>query len=247
MPRSRRSRRHRARTPPGWYRPARRRRPLTDLPPTRAHRLTPGIDVRRRAETARGSGGGAVAAGAGGEAGGARLRLAGAEHLEAELRLPRRARRSGRGPTARRTSGGRCAGSPAGTPRARGPARPRRRARRPARPAGWRGPSQGLVAADAPPGEDQVEGVAVADQPRQPDGAAVDQRHAPAPAVDAEDGVGRPPPAGRTRAPARARRRRRGPRRRRSPASTAASGSGPSDRRSHVGVDPVAAAAGRPP
>ena len=43
-----------------------------------------------------------------------------------------------------------------------------------------------LVAGHAAPGEDQIERVAVAEQTRQADRAAVDQRHAPAPAIDAE-------------------------------------------------------------
>src|SRR5262245_32685678 len=46
-----------------------------------------------------------------------------------------------------------------------------------------------LVAGDAAAGEDQVERVRVADQAGEPDGAAVDQRHAPAAAEHAEDGV----------------------------------------------------------
>src|SRR2546425_326590 len=41
-----------------------------------------------------------------------------------------------------------------------------------------------------PPGEDHVHRVAVTDQPGQTHRAEVDQRHAPAPAEDAEDGVG---------------------------------------------------------
>ena len=49
--------------------------------------------------------------------------------------------------------------------------------------------AQRLLAGDAAAGEDQVERVAVAEQPRQPDGAAVHQRDAPAPAVDAEHRV----------------------------------------------------------
>ena len=46
-----------------------------------------------------------------------------------------------------------------------------------------------LVAADAPAGDDQVERVAVAEQPRQADRPAVHQRDAPAPTVDAEHRV----------------------------------------------------------
>ena len=46
-----------------------------------------------------------------------------------------------------------------------------------------------LLAAHAAAGEDHVERVAVADQARQADRAAVDQRHTPAPAVDAEHGI----------------------------------------------------------
>ena len=48
---------------------------------------------------------------------------------------------------------------------------------------------QRLVTLYAAPGQDQVEGVAVADQPRQPNRAAVDQWHAPSPAVHPERGV----------------------------------------------------------
>src|SRR3546814_18545091 len=48
----------------------------------------------------------------------------------------------------------------------------------------------GLLALHATAGEDEVEGVAVADEAGQPDGAAVDQGHAPAAAVDAEGGGG---------------------------------------------------------
>ena len=48
----------------------------------------------------------------------------------------------------------------------------------------------GLDAVDAAAGEDQVDRPAVADQPRQADRAEVDERHAEAPAVDAERGVG---------------------------------------------------------
>ena len=49
--------------------------------------------------------------------------------------------------------------------------------------------AQSLVTAHASTGKDQVEGVAVADQPGQAHGAAVHERDAPAPAVDPEDGV----------------------------------------------------------
>src|SRR3546814_20617222 len=48
----------------------------------------------------------------------------------------------------------------------------------------------GLLALHATTGEDEVEGVAVADEAGQPAGAAVDQGNAPAAAVDAEGGVG---------------------------------------------------------
>ena len=75
-----------------------------------------------------------------------------------------------------------------------------------------------LLGADRPPGEDQVERAAEPDEARQPHRAAVDQRHAPAPAEHAEAPRPPRPPAGRTTAPARARRRPRGPRPRRSPA-----------------------------
>ena len=47
-----------------------------------------------------------------------------------------------------------------------------------------------LLARDAPPGEDQVHRLAVADEAGEAHGTEVDQRHAPAPAEDAEDGVG---------------------------------------------------------
>ena len=46
--------------------------------------------------------------------------------------------------------------------------------------------AQRLVGADRPAGEDQVERAALTDQARQAHRAAVDQRHAPAPAEDAE-------------------------------------------------------------
>src|SRR5206468_995614 len=46
-----------------------------------------------------------------------------------------------------------------------------------------------LLARHTPPGEDHVHRLAVADEPRQAHRAEVDQRHAPAPAEDAEDGV----------------------------------------------------------
>ena len=63
------------------------------------------------------------------------------------------------------------------------------------RPAGWRdavdqADALGLDTVDAPPGEDQVDGPAVPDEPRQAHRAEVDERHAEAPAVDAERGVG---------------------------------------------------------
>ena len=67
-------------------------------------------------------------------------------------------------------------------------------------------------------GEQQVHRPAVADETGQVDRPAVDERHAEAPAVHAEDGVGRRRHAGRTTAPAPARRRRPDPRWRRSPA-----------------------------
>ena len=50
---------------------------------------------------------------------------------------------------------------------------------------------QRFVPAHAPPGQDEVEGVAVAEQPGQSDGAAVHERDPPSPAVDAEHGVDR--------------------------------------------------------
>src|SRR5262249_21306664 len=46
---------------------------------------------------------------------------------------------------------------------------------------------QRLVRADRAPGEDEVQGLAEPDEPWQPDGAAVHERHAPAPAEYAED------------------------------------------------------------
>ncbi len=49
--------------------------------------------------------------------------------------------------------------------------------------------AQRLVAGDAATGQDQVERVAQADEPREPHGAAVDQRDAPTAAEHAEDGV----------------------------------------------------------
>jgi hypothetical protein len=47
----------------------------------------------------------------------------------------------------------------------------------------------GLRAVDAPAGEDEVHGPAVADEPGQPHGAQVDERHPEPPAVDAQHGV----------------------------------------------------------
>ncbi len=60
---------------------------------------------------------------------------------------------------------------------------------------GWRdavdqADALGLDAVDAPSGEDQVDGPAVPDEPGQAHRAEVDERHAEAPAVDAERGVG---------------------------------------------------------
>ncbi len=49
--------------------------------------------------------------------------------------------------------------------------------------------AEGLFAGHTAPGQDQVHGVTLADQPRQTHGAAIHQRHAPAPAVHAEDRV----------------------------------------------------------
>ena len=49
--------------------------------------------------------------------------------------------------------------------------------------------AQRLVGADRPAGEHEVERPALPDQPRQPHGATVDQRHAPAPAEHAEHRV----------------------------------------------------------
>ena len=95
-----------------------------------------------------------------------------------------------RDPTARRRSADRCAGSAAGAARARGRARS---ASASARPFGTRRFARPSARAssplDAAAGEDQIEGVAVADQAREAERAAVDERHAPAPAVDAEDRV----------------------------------------------------------
>ena len=50
-------------------------------------------------------------------------------------------------------------------------------------------PVVGLAGADLAASQDHVEGAAVTDQPRQPHRAAVDQRHAPAPAKHAEPGA----------------------------------------------------------
>ena len=135
-------------------------------------------------------------------------------------------------PPGRAPRAGRCAGTPAAARPARGRAPRRRRGPDPAATTRLTSPMrERLVGADRPAGEDQVERAAGADQPRQPHGAAVDERHAPAPAEDAEGRVRRRRPAGRTRSRARGRPRRRTPRSRRSPACRAAAGSGPSARR----------------
>ena len=96
----------------------------------------------------------------------------------------------GRGPTARGPSAGRCAGrSGAGRP-ARGPARPPSRARSPGGASRLTRPmARASGPVDRPPGQDQVHGPAVADQPGEPDRAQVDQRDPEAAAEDPEDGV----------------------------------------------------------
>ena len=70
----------------------------------------------------------------------------------------------------------------------------------------------GLLGVDLAPGEDQVQRPAGADQPGQPDRAAVDERDPPAAAEDPERWRRWPRPAGRTRSRARGHRRRRTPR-----------------------------------
>ncbi len=75
-------------------------------------------------------------------------------------------------------------------------------------PARWRSASSASTAAA---GQDHVEGAALADQARQAHRAAVEQRHAAAPAEDAEHGRRRRRRAGRTTPPAPARRPPRGP------------------------------------
>ena len=74
----------------------------------------------------------------------------------------------------------------------------------------------GLVGLHDAAAQDQVERPAEPDDARQPLGAAVDQRHAPAALGEAQRGGGRWPRAGRTRGPARARRPGTSPRSRRS-------------------------------
>ncbi len=83
----------------------------------------------------------------------------------------------------------------------------------------------GLVGVELAAGEDEVERAAEPDDPRQPVGAAVDERHAPAALEAPEAGRRRRRRGGRTTPPARRRRPRTSPRSRRSPASTAAGGS----------------------
>src|SRR5581483_12338002 len=48
-----------------------------------------------------------------------------------------------------------------------------------------------LLARHAAPGEDHMQCMALADEPREPDRAEVDQRHAPATTEDAEDRIAR--------------------------------------------------------
>ena len=139
---------------------------------------------------------------------------------------------------------GTSAGSAASSRRERHRRRP---ARRPAARRRLASPiAQRLLGADRPAGEDQVHRRALADQPRQPHRAAVDQRHAPAAAEHAERRVrvGDPQVAPqRQLQPARdgvARRPRR------SPACPAASGSVPSGRRPS-GSTRLRPSGGRPP
>ena len=94
------------------------------------------------------------------------------------------------GPPAAIPSGGRRACSLAESARSRAPAPRRRRgSRRPARARSHRPMRWHSSAGTLRPGEDDVERPAPPDDARQPHGAAVDQRHAPAPAINAHVGA----------------------------------------------------------
>src|SRR5947207_905372 len=92
-------------------------------------------------------------------------------------------------PTARTPSAGRPAGTVGGNGPGRRPGPQPPRAPRPVRPGGWPGQFGEPLPRHPPACEDQVECVAHADEPRQPDGPAVDEGNPPAPAVDAEHGI----------------------------------------------------------
>ena len=78
----------------------------------------------------------------------------------------------------------------AGSARYPWPMRWRARGFHPSAPADWRVPCARLrQAADRASGQDQVDCLGMADQPRQPDGAEIDQGDAKAAAEDAESGV----------------------------------------------------------
>ena len=175
-----RRRRHRH----GQPRSGRRRR-AAGTPPRRPRRRR-----RHGPSDPRCGGRRAVATGAGGEAGRAGLRLAAGDRgpatddLVAHRRRPRPRSHcsSADSRSLRRHSCGR-AGQLAGQLDGHGQ-----------RPAGRGDPVDepdplGLGAVDAPAGEDQVHRPAVADQPGQAHRAEVDERHAEAPAVHAEDGI----------------------------------------------------------
>ena len=98
------------------------------------------------------------------------------------------AHRRATSPTARTPNGGRCAGSAAATPRSRG------RAGGFERGTGFTNPvrqadAQCLVALHAASGDDHVERGTHSDEAGEPDGAAIDEWHAPAAAEHAERGV----------------------------------------------------------
>ena len=171
---------------------------------------------------------GAVAALAGGESGRALTRFSRANRCQTEFGLVGHRFVEASVPTGRSCCDGPSAGIAGGARRSRWPERPPHRG-----PAPWATSAVGqahahrLLARHAAAGQDHVERVAVPDEAGESHGAAVDQRHAPSPAVDAEHRVGRQPRAGRTTAPAPDHRRPRSPRPRRSPACRAACASGP--------------------
>ena len=97
-------------------------------------------------------------------------------------------------PSPRAAPGGRRASCPAGSRRAARPARARAPRARPRHDLGHEPDRERLGGLDRAAREDQVERAALADDPRQPLRAAVDQRHAPAALGAAEASRPRSPP-----------------------------------------------------